>query len=176
MDLNPTPIAPMLPYPALAQKNEIVDLTNVSETEHIDLTDDIPTIPIPPKTPINIHQEKIKSQRPDKVLPALKSMSHLHHPHQQRKKCSEAKSLGSKITKKKVIKRESSVSSTSSLEINASNVLNEETLRNYRSVSPEPRVSCISLPSYTLHQQSSDPPRLTTYYLRARQLESSSHG
>lgn len=144
VDLNPTPITPTLPYPALDQKNEIVDLINEPETEQIDLTDDIPTIPTPSKTPgkqIPGKSQPLRAgQGPTRLKINVSAPSTSPTAH---------KVLGSRITKKKVIKRESSASSTSSLEFVASNVLNEEVLDNSRSVSPESRVSRISIPSYT---------------------------
>ncbi|QDS73564.1 hypothetical protein FKW77_001090 [Venturia effusa] len=48
---NPTPITPTFLYPGLPPKTEVVDLTTEFETEHIDLTVDIASVPKPLKTP-----------------------------------------------------------------------------------------------------------------------------
>ncbi|KAE9973248.1 hypothetical protein BLS_003682 [Venturia inaequalis] len=126
VNLTPAPIAPTLPYPAFARKNEIVDLTNESDTEQADLAPDITTIATPPKTPAK--------QTPQRLKTNIKSPSTSPSP-------TAHAVLKSKITKKKVIQRVSSVSSSSSLEIISSNILNEETLRYHRSVSPASRIN-----------------------------------
>lgn len=146
VDLDPTPIAPTLPYPALARKNEIIDLTNESETEQTDLIDDVSHIPNPPKTPGKHTPGKGQITRSGTGFRRLKinvtSPSTSQTAHQK---------LVSKNTKKKVIKSQPNVNSTSSLEIISSAELDESILKYHRDISPDSRACQVSPSFYALY-------------------------